>query len=45
MKRPTIIQAIRIRRLFRSLPAFKSLATWAAWLVWLKMFSVCDDGG
>src|SRR5262249_12127078 len=36
MKRPTIIQAIENPRLFRSLPAFKSLATWAAWLVWLK---------
>ena len=37
MKRaPTIIEAIENRRLFGSLPRFKSLETWTSWLVVLK---------
>jgi Phage Terminase len=36
MKRPTIIQAIESKRVFGSLPRFRSLDTWASWLVVLK---------
>ena len=36
-KRPvTIIDAIRHKQLFGSLPAFESLKTWVGWLAWLK---------
>src|SRR5215207_1800692 len=35
-KTPTIIEAIKHKSLFGSLPAFQSLDTWAAWIVWLK---------
>ena len=36
-KRPiTIIDAIRHKQLFGSLPAFSSLTTWVGWLAWLK---------
>jgi hypothetical protein len=36
IKTPTIIDVIRNRHLFGSLPAFQSLATWKAWGTWLK---------
>jgi hypothetical protein len=36
MKKRNVIQAIKNPRLFGSLPAFKSLATWKSWLVWLQ---------
>lgn len=36
IKTPSIVDAIRHRDLFGSLPAFKSLDTWTAWLAWLK---------
>jgi hypothetical protein len=36
IKSPTIIDVIRNRHLFGSLPAFQSLATWQAWGTWLK---------
>jgi hypothetical protein len=37
MNKPTtIIDAIRHKQLFGSLPAFASLDTWASWLTWLK---------
>lgn len=36
-KRPiTIVDAIRHKQLFGSLPAFESLKTWVGWLAWLK---------
>ena len=36
-KRPvTIVDAIRHKQLFGSLPAFESLQTWVSWLAWLK---------
>src|SRR5437867_12484265 len=35
-RRPNIIQAIKNKRLFCSLPRFKSLETWTSWLVVLK---------
>jgi hypothetical protein len=35
-KKMTIIDAIKDGDVFGSLPAFKSLDTWASWLVWLK---------
>jgi hypothetical protein len=35
-KPPTIIDVIRNRQLFGSLPAFRDPSTWASWLVWLK---------
>jgi hypothetical protein len=35
-KTPTIIEAIRHKSLFGSLPVFSSLDTWDGWLVWLK---------
>jgi hypothetical protein len=34
--KPTIVDAIRHKQLFGSLPAFSSLDTWASWLTWLK---------
>jgi hypothetical protein len=34
--KPTIIDAIRHKQLFGTLPAFSSLDTWASWLTWLK---------
>jgi len=36
MKRPDIITAIQNKKLFGSLPRFRSLDTWIAWLVVLK---------
>jgi hypothetical protein len=37
MKRqPDIIQAIRNKKLFGSLPEFRDLSTWFAWITWLK---------
>ena len=36
MKRPTIIQAIESKKVFGSLPRFRSLDTWGAWMVVLK---------
>jgi hypothetical protein len=35
-KTPDIIEAIKHKSLFGSLPAFQSLDSWAGWLVWLK---------
>jgi hypothetical protein len=35
-KPTTIIDAIRHKQLFGSLPAFSSLDTWVGWLTWLK---------
>ena len=35
-KTTTIVDAIRHKQLFGSLPAFSSLETWIAWLSWLK---------
>ncbi len=35
-KTPSIIEVIKNRHLFGSLPAFSSLETWSGWLVWLK---------
>jgi Phage Terminase len=35
-KPTTIIDTIRHKQLFGSLPAFQSLDTWAGWLAWLK---------
>jgi hypothetical protein len=35
-KNTTIVDAIRHKQLFGSLPAFSSLDTWASWLAWLK---------
>ena len=32
----TIVDAIKHKQLFGSLPAFESLQTWASWLAWLK---------
>jgi Terminase large subunit, ATPase domain len=36
LKPVTIVDAIRHKQLFGSLPAFSSLETWAAWITWLK---------
>jgi len=36
IKTPTIIEAIKHKSLFGSLPAFQSLDSWAGWVVWLK---------
>jgi hypothetical protein len=45
VKRPTIIQAIENKKLFGSLPKFRSLDTWSAWLVVLKaIFGLPMDG-
>jgi hypothetical protein len=36
-RRPvTIVDAIRHKQLFGSLPAFQSLDSWVSWLAWLK---------
>ena len=44
-KTPTIIDCIRHRDLFGSLPAFKTVKTWTAWIVWLKaIFALPMDG-
>ena len=43
-KPPTIIDVIRNRQLFGSLPAFRDPSTWASWLVWLKaVFAFADE--
>jgi hypothetical protein len=45
-KPTTIIDAIRHKKLFGSLPAFSSLDTWAGWLSWLKsVFALPMDDG
>src|SRR5262245_53736629 len=36
IKPPSIIDCIRHKQIFGSLPAFQSLNTWQAWLSWLK---------
>src|SRR5215472_5970400 len=36
LKPPSIIECIRHKQIFGSLPAFQSLDTWQAWLSWLK---------
>jgi len=35
-KKPDIIEALRNKKLFGSLPEFKDLTSWFAWVVWLK---------
>src|SRR5437867_7207584 len=35
-RKPDIIEAIRNKKLFGSLPEFRDLSTWFAWIVWLK---------
>jgi hypothetical protein len=43
MNKPiTIIDAIRHKQLFGSLPALQSLSTWASWIVWLKAIFALD---
>jgi hypothetical protein len=45
-KTPNIIEAIKHKSLFGSLPAFQSLDTWAGWLVWLmSVFALPMDEG